>query len=191
MNYGDLNDLQLITLLQEENEDAFSEMYKRYWKAIYTMAFTYVKSSETAQDIVQDIFVKLWTRKENLVGVKEFKPYLFVTARNHIISSLRNKVFHVYLHPDERVEEEILLPESQLLYKEAVEILYRAIEQLPSQQQKAYKLSRYEGMRYEKIAEEMGISKLTVRTHISNALSSIRTYFKSNGLNPLLYLLFL
>src|SRR6478609_2574931 len=141
MNYSAFDDLQLLRFLQEENEGAFSEIYKRYWKGVYLTALTYTKSQEAAQDIVQDIFVKIWSHKENLVNVREFKPYLFVTARNHIIGSLRNKIFHVDLDADEPIEEEILLPESQLLFKEAVNLLHKAIELLPPQQQKAYKLS--------------------------------------------------
>jgi len=185
MDYSVLDDMQLLRFLQEENEEAFAEIYNRHWKRIYTLALSYLKSPEAAQDVVQDVFVKIWMNKENLLHVKEFKPYVFVTARNLIISSLRNTIFYVSLDPDEQVEEELLLPERQLSYKESVNLLHRAIELLPPQQQRAYKLSRDEGMRYEEIAQEMGISKLTVRTHMTNALSFIRKYLIDNAVHPI------
>lgn len=191
MNYPALDDIELIKILQEENEEAFAELYNRYWKRIYTMALSYTRSPEAAQDIVQDVFLKIWIKKENLLQVREFKPFLFVTARNLIISSLRNRVFHVNLDPDEQVEEETFLPERQLSYKESVGLLHKAIDLLPPQQQRAYRLSRNEGMRYEDIAQEMGISALTVRTHITKALSFVRKYLTDNSVHPVLLLMIL
>ena len=188
MNYAGMEDLQLLKLLQEEDRLAFAEIYNRYWKRIYTMALTYLKSSEAAQDAVQDVFFKLWTGRESLSQVRDFRPYLFVSARNMVISSLRNKIFHVYLDEEEEIEEEILLPERQFSYKESVDLLHKAVDQLPNQQRKAYKLSRNEGMTYEEIAEVMGISRLTVRTHISKAIQFIRKYLTGNAIN-FIYLL--
>jgi RNA polymerase sigma-70 factor (ECF subfamily) len=190
MDYSILDDKQLLNFLQEENEDAFTEIYNRHWKRIYTLALSYLKSPEAAQDIVQDVFIKIWTNKENLFQVKEFKSYVFVIARNLIISRLRNTIFHLSLDPDEQIEEEMLLPEKQLSYKESVNLLHKAIELLPLQQRRAYKLSRNEGMRYEEIAQEMGISRLTVRTHITNALSFIRKYLTDHAVHPIFFISF-
>ena len=186
-----MGDEQLLQLLQEKNEEAFAEIYNRYWKRIYTLALSYLKSPEAAQDIVQDIFIKIWTNKQSLLHVREFKPYIFVSARNLIISSLRNKVFHVSLDPDEPVEEEIFFPERQFSYRESLDMLHKAIEQLPLQQRTAYNLSRNQGLRYEEIAQQMGISPLTVRTHISKALHFIRKYLTDNGIAPAASIIFL
>ncbi len=186
MNYSKLDDKELLPLIYKEDENAFGEIYNRYWKRIYATALNYLQSSQAAEDIVQDVFLKIWTNKDKLLQIREFKPYLLVTARNLVISSLRNKVFHLYLNSEEQVEEEALLPEMQLSYKEAVNLLHNAIAMLPPQQQRAYLLSRNEGMRYEQIAGEMGISPLTVRTHISKALSFIRQYLVDNAVHPVI-----
>lgn len=191
MNYSELDDGQLVMLLQDGNEEAFAALYNRYWKRIYTIAFPYLKSQEAAQDVTQDVFVKLWTHKEHLAEVQAFRPYLFVMARNMIISSLRNKVFHEYLDGDGPLEEELLLPERQLSFKQSLALLHQAIEQLPPQQQKAYKLSRDEGMSYEQIAQEMDISRLTVRTHISKANQFIRKFLTDNAVHSAVLLIML
>lgn len=102
--------MQLLQLLKEENEDAFTEVYNRYWKRIYTIALTYLKSPEAAQDIVREVFVKIRTNKDVLVQVKDFRLYLFVVARNSIINGLCNKVFHTSTDTYEKEEEEIFLP---------------------------------------------------------------------------------
>ncbi len=190
MSFSNLNDIELLQLLQQDNEEAFAELYNRYWKRIYTQALSYTKSPEAAQDIVQDVFLKIWINRKNLHQVREFKPYLLVTARNFIISSLRNKILHVALDPEEQIAEEMLLPERQLSYKQSVGLLHKAINLLPPQQQKAYNLSRNERLRYDDIAREMGISPLTVRTHISKALDFIRKYMTNNDVSPV-FLIFL
>lgn len=184
MNYSGLEDFQLLQLLREGDEDAFAEIYNRYWKRVFSIALRYIKSPEAAQDAVQDVFIKIWTGKEHLSQVRDFKPYIFVTARNLIISSLRNKIFHVFLGTEEQLEEETFLPEQQLSYKESMDLLHKAIQLLPPQQQRAYMLSRDEGMTYEQIAGEMAISRLTVRTHISKAIQFIRTYLTDNAIHP-------
>jgi RNA polymerase sigma-70 factor (family 1) len=176
MNYSVLDDNELLSFLREENEGAFAEIYHRYWKRIFTKALSYTRSPEAAEDIVQDVFIKIWINKDRLLHVREFRPFLFVSARNLIINSLRNQVFHVSLDPEEQLEEETLLPERQLSYKESINLLRKAIDLLPPQQQRAYRLSRDEGMRYTEIAQEMGISPGTVRIHMSKALSFIRKY---------------
>ena len=191
MHYTGLDDTQLLKLLQEGDEGAFAEVYNRYWKRVNTVALNFIKSPEAAQDAVQDVFIKIWNSRENLLHVRELKPYLFVTARNQIISSLRNKVFHISLDAEEGVEEETFLPEKQLSYKESVALLQKAIELLPPQQQRAYQLSRDGGLRYEDIAQEMGISRLTVRTHISKAIQFIRQYLTDHEVNPVFLLIFL
>ncbi len=84
------NEKALLEQIAQGDEAAFATLYDRHWKRVYTIALQYTKSPEAAQDIVQDVFIKIWVNKENLLQVREFKPYLFVTARNMIISSLRN-----------------------------------------------------------------------------------------------------
>lgn len=191
MNFSGLDDLQLLRLTQEGSEKAFAEIYTRYWKKIYSIAFTFLKSKEAAQDSVQEVFLKLWHNRHNLAHVQAFKPYLFVSARNLIISTLRNNVLLVDLSPGQDVLEQTFLPDRQLSYKESVKLLQQAIEQLPLQQQRAYKLSRNDGLRYDDIAKEMGISPLTVRTHITKALAFIRKYLTENSVSSIVLLLIL
>jgi RNA polymerase sigma-70 factor (family 1) len=191
MSYSHLNDLQLIKLLNEEDQEAFAEIYHRFSKIVYSLAFSYLRSQEAAQDIVQDVFVIIWTKKDNLIHVRELKAYIFVTARNLIIRGLHKNIFFVSLDPKEQVEENLFLPKQQLSYKELVHLLDKAIELLAPQQKRAYELSRNEGMGYEKIAEEMGISRLTVRTHVSKAISFVRQYLIDNGIHPAILIIFL
>jgi len=191
MQYTALSDADLLHFLQEENEEAFAELYGRYWKNIYFLAVKYTKSSEISRDIVQEVFLKIWINRNNLGHVKEFKPYLHVAARNLIINSLRNKVFHVSIENGEEVEEEYLQPEKQLSYKESVILLNQAIEMLTPQQKAAYQLSRNQGKKYDEIASEMGITVSTVKNHMTKAIQSIRDYLTDNNVQPIILILVL
>ncbi len=192
MDYTSISDIDLIGLLQNEDEVAFVEIYNRYWKRVYFLSFKYTKSEEASKDIAQDVFLKLWINKNNLSHIREFKPFLFVSARNLIVSSLRNKVFHVELENEDILIEESLLPDKQLSYKESLGLLNEAIERLPPQQKIAYRLSRNEGKKYEEIALEMGISISTVKNHLTKAIGFVRIYLINNSVhNAILILLIL
>jgi RNA polymerase sigma-70 factor (ECF subfamily) len=179
---------ELIERVSRGEESSFAMLYDRYSKRVYSIALLYLKSPQAAEDIVQEVFLKIWLHRENLSQVREFKPYLIVTSRNVTISNLRNKFFHEYLNVEDQQEESILLPERNLLFKESVDLLHRAVELLPPQQQTAYKLSR-EGMSYEEIARKMGISRLTVRNHISKALDYLRKFLTDHSLHPVLVII--
>lgn len=191
MIYTAYSDLELLEFLKDGNEDAFSEIYHRYWKNVYKIAFKYTKSNELAEDIVQDIFLKVWNNRNHFIHVKEFKYYLFVMARNQVITTLRNNIFNIDIEIKQDIKEETLVPEQQLSFKEAMGIFKRAIESLPPQQKLAYQLSRDSGLKYEEIARRMGISISTVRIHISKAVQSIRKYLKKNDLEPIIVLFYL
>ena len=189
MDYTTISDIDLVGLLQNEDEEAFVEIYNRYWKRVYFLAFKYTKSEEASKDIAQDVFLKLWINRNNLNNIRDFKPFLFVSARNLIISSLRNKVFHVELDEDEILKEDTLLPDKQLSYKESLGLLNEAIEQLPPQQKIAYRLSRNDGKKYEEIAAEMGISISTVKIHVSKAIGFVRNYLINNSVHKAILIL--
>ena len=66
MDYTTISDIDLVGLLQNEDEEAFVEIYNRYWKRVYFLAFKYTKSEEASKDIAQDVFLKLWINRNNL-----------------------------------------------------------------------------------------------------------------------------
>jgi RNA polymerase sigma-70 factor (ECF subfamily) len=173
----------LLALVAAGDREAFTRLYERYWKRIYTLALMYSKSQETSEDLVQEVFIKLWTFRDRLTLIEELRPYLFVMARNLIISQFRKKLLHGSLNITEVdfLKDEFLQPDNQLAYKETLGLLNEAVTLLPPQQKKAYHLSRQQGLSYEAIAREMQISKLTVRTHLTKAFAFIRHYLSSHN----------
>ena len=171
----------LLQQIAEGDEKAFAIIVSRYWNNIYAQALTYIKSGHHAQDIVQEIFIKVWEKRQTLCNVERFDSFLFIIARNYIISELRKKIAQP-LQPDfvDVYKEDSMVPDRILSFKQLREHLETAINLLPQQQKTAFLLSRDEGLSYEAIARQMNLSKETVKKHMCRALNFLRLYIKTH-----------
>jgi RNA polymerase sigma-70 factor (ECF subfamily) len=165
-------------LVAAGDAEAFTVLFNRYWDNIYGAAFALTKSREMAEDVVQEIFGRIWQKREALAAIDNFSDYLFILARNYIFSEfekLRVRQEHVsrLQRYFERREQN---PEHLLLAKEGTALIERAIAQLSPQQQQVFRLSRQEGHTHKEIAALMGISVHTVRNHMIRALQSLTEF---------------
>jgi RNA polymerase sigma-70 factor (family 1) len=178
----------LLERVAAGDETAFRKVFHQYWDNIYGVALMLTKSEAMAEDMVQEIFVKIWQKKDRLPGVVNFTNYLFIIARNHIISELRRLSTHAPFQEEliRYFRDSALSPEQELLKKESEELIQQAIERLPGQQQAVYLLGRDQGLSHEQIAERLGISKNTVRNHMARALQSIRAFLQDHSAGLLL-----
>lgn len=182
----------LLLKIADGDEMAFRQLFNQHWDNIYGVAFTFTKSPVVAEEMVQDVFLKIWLTRHRLPEVKNFSDYLFIVARNHIFSALRKKIYEEPFsdHLKEYFREASNLPDQQLLFREAEHLVHQAIAQLPPQQQLIYSLSRKEGLNQEEIAHQLNISKNTVKSHMNKALQFIRNYLQMHtemGAFTLLY----
>jgi RNA polymerase sigma-19 factor, ECF subfamily len=181
---------ELLTGVAAGNEEAFSRLVNLYRNKVFSHALTFVKSYEEAEEITQDIFVKVWVNRHRLPEVKDFKNYLFILGRNHLVSAIRKKVMDTTANDDEEdIPGTLLLPDHQVEYKETYRHLINGMEQLPPQQKAVFTLSRMENLSHGEIAERLGISKRTVKFHLVQALNFLREYLRYPGLLTLLWLL--
>lgn len=173
-------DHELIIRVSQGDEKAFRQLFNRYWDNVYSVAFAFTKSSVFSEEIVQDVFLKIWLKREHLASVTKFNAYLFTVAKNHIYNELRKKTAEQPFveHLNQHFLESSALPEQQLLVKETKQLINKAVRQLPGQQQAVYELSRNEGLDHAAIAERLSISKLTVKSHMTKALRFIRHYLQ-------------
>ena len=179
------NSDHLISQVAAGDETAFRRLFHIYWDNIYSVAFTFLKSQVVAEEIVQDIFLKIWLKRAQLPAVENFDNYLFIIARNHIYNELRRKTGNRMVEEEENSSS----PEQQLLLKETGRLIDEAVRQLPRQQRTVYELSRNGGLDHASIASHMGVSRLTVKSHMTKALHSIRTYLSRHNILPLEILL--
>jgi RNA polymerase sigma-70 factor (ECF subfamily) len=165
------------------DEAAFRQLFDANWDRIYSVAFTFTKSAVIAEEMVQDVFVKIWLNRTQLSTIRKFSDYLFIIARNHILSVLRKKIMEEPFtdHLADYFKESCNLPDQQLLCRETEALVLQALEKLPSQQQLVYSLSRQQGLSLDEIAARLSISKNTVKSHLSKALHFIRQYLHTHS----------
>jgi RNA polymerase sigma-70 factor (family 1) len=186
------NERELLLTIAKGDEKAFRKLFNHYWNHIYSVAFTFTKSIVLSEEVVQDVFLKIWLKREQLTSIINFKGYLFTVARNHIYNELRKKSCEQSFvkHLEEYFIEMSSLPEEKLFLKETQYLINEAVAHLPVQQRTVYELSRNAGLDHAQIADKLGISKLTVKSHMNKALRLIRqTYQSSTG--ELLCILFI
>ncbi|MBX2925565.1 MAG: RNA polymerase sigma-70 factor [Chitinophagaceae bacterium] len=171
---------EIAMLVARSDREAFALLYDQYWHPVYKTACRYLKSSELAEDLVQDIFMKLWLKREHLLTVASLDDFVFIVARNAIVSALRKKQkTHTITFQKEPLF--IGMPENAdngLILKETETLINKAVDQLPSQQRKIFLLTRKAGLSHAAIADMLNINVRTVNNHISRALHSIQQFLK-------------
>lgn len=165
-------DHELLQLFQAEDDQAFRLIYERYADKVYSLAYLYLKSAVNAQDISQEVFIKLWNKRKEMSGVESIGAWLQVVTRNTVIDSLRKKSESF----ESKEMSTKVSPEEEFLSKETARMLREAIDSLSPRQREIYRLSREEGHSYSKIAGDLGIAQETVKEHMKQALKNIRGY---------------
>jgi len=174
------NEKELILRTSEGDERAFNGLFRTFRNDVYYHALSYTKSAVVAEDLVIEIFTKVWQNRHNLRDVRDFRSFLFILSRNRIISEMRKRIDYELAETENIALADLApSPESRLEAKELEKLLEEGISRLPPQQRTAFTLSRKEGKTYDEIAEIMGLSKRTVNFHIVQALNSLRTFFRS------------
>lgn len=169
----------LLTLIQQNNEKAFASIYSRYHKLLYVLAYKYLKDKELSKDAVQHVFLKLWESRSLLSIQVNLKNYLYTMLKNHVLNEIRNNLTaleKIYELSQETVEYEEKILE-RLEEKELSDQLYRAIDQLPEQKKLVCLYKLKENLSNQEIADKMGISVPTVKTHYSQAIKMLREHF--------------
>lgn len=178
MSNGKQADEHLIDLLRQGNVKAFETVYDQYHAALYRTALKFVKSDELAREVVQEVFIKIWENRAQIRKGYSFAGFLFTATRNHIFNLLKKASREAALKQEILAYAELAdhKTENHLAFREYTRAADEAIEHLPPQRKRIFKMCRQEGKSYEEVALSLGISKSTVRDHMVKALKSIRQY---------------
>jgi RNA polymerase sigma-70 factor (family 1) len=160
----------------------FSELFRQHEHKLYTLALKLTKSDQLAKDIIQEVFLKLWDQRNQLTSILNIEAWLYRVTENKIIDFLRKA------SADNRLKEKIwnqlqqIVNESEqyLAIKEYNQIIQKAIDQLPPQRKLIYQLNKEGGMNYREIADELQLSKHTVKNQLSSAIQSVRNFLVRN-----------
>ena len=177
---------QLQVLIGQANQKAFEDLYRLFFPRLYNFAMLYVHKKEAAEEIVNDIMVKVWEKRETIVAIENLETYLFTSVRNHSLNYLQKySHYHVAIEPETGIGEMVSMndPEKELEWKEISFKLNMAVEQLPEQCRTVFRLIKEEGFRYKQVAEILSISPRTVETQLFRAIKKldviVSTYIES------------
>ena len=168
-----LSDTELIAALKKGEEQAFGEIYERYWKELYRKANHILQDPDASVDVLQDVFLSLWQRRAQ-VDILALKPYLHQALRFSVLKAIRKlKTDRQFYERLMEVTTEIIA-ENPLLFKEQQQLIQNLIDNLPEDCKQAFLLSREQEMTYKQIANLLNISEKTVEKRISKSLKMIR-----------------
>lgn len=171
-----MEEKSLILAVKNDDPDAFRKLFQRYSAKLYYFAFRFLRNQTESEEVVQEVFVKIWNIRKQLNENLSFNSFLFTIAKNHIFNLRRNKINHeafleflapFYSEAEEFAEENIITSDLQ-------EHLQHAIDNLPPQRRLIFKKSREEGLTYPQIASLLHISEKTVETQIRLALKTLK-----------------
>lgn len=183
-----ISEADWIFALKEGNLKAFSELFDRYGKRLYHFSMGYLKSVEDAEEIVQDVFLKIWNIREELLVDKSFDSYLFTIAKNAILNTIRKSkseqayLNYAKLHPDKNVllDDELNFNELEKAYNESVDLL-------SPRRKEVFLLSKEQFLSNAEIAIKMNISVKTVESQMTTAFSEIRKNLRSLGFSGIIF----
>src|SRR5688500_4772475 len=174
---------QLFRRVSEGDRNAFRLVFDLYNGRLTTFIYRLTKSETIAAELVQDIFVKLWVRRSQLADLTNAQAYLFAMASNRTIDHLRKISAESRMLDDlwVRVAHSSKSTEEAYNAKECNHLINEAVVQLSAQKQKIFRLSRYEGLKHEEIADYLSLSKSTVKNHLVETLRHIRAYLHQHS----------
>lgn len=169
-------DSLVIHGLRQGRESAFESLFREFYTGLCVYAKKYVYDQETAEEIVQQLFCKLWEKRETLEIKGSVKSYLFNATRNNCLSHLRHEKIKanyqqetIASHKEESPEFDDMMQTAELNH-----LIQKTIADLPEQCRKVFLMSREEGLKYKEIAEQLGLSQKTVEAQMGKALKRIR-----------------
>ncbi|MBE9601387.1 RNA polymerase sigma factor [Pedobacter sp. MC2016-24] len=172
---------------------AFRKLFDDYRNKVFTYAIRYLKSKAQAEEIVQNVFLKIWLKRDGLIEIKNFGGYLRTVTNNATLDALKKRASE-YKYKNESLQEWSDLDnatEEAILSKDAQSYVAQALEKLPKQQKLVYQMCHIDGLKQKEVAEKLNISPLTVKVHLREAIKGLKVLLKNGEAAPLITFVFL
>lgn len=182
MRPDSFDELKLLQQLIAGDAESFRKIYEYYQGKVFLFAFRLTKSKLDAEEVVQEVFVRLWEKREKIKIEKNLNNYVLTITKNLILDGLKKAAYDKTMQQRIYENMQVLQDASvdQLIEKEFARFYQQAIDRLSPRQKVVFILSREEELTYDEIAEKLGVSKNTVRNQMSDSLKSIREYLASH-----------
>lgn len=168
---------ELFKKIGTGDQNAFREVYERWYAPLYNMALAYTKLEELADDVIQQVFLKIWERREILPGVEDARAWLFTTARFQAFQVLKKEMKqdgYEQKAAEKLYGAKVITPEESLIVADMERVIHQSLETLTDKQRHAYTLSRYEGLTYKQIAALWNVGVPTIKEHVTKAAKVVQ-----------------
>ncbi len=175
-----LNDVLLVNKIKEGDIKTFEYVFRFYYSQLKMYALGITGREDIAEEIIQDIFYRIWKERTNLQIMRSFKSYLYTAVRNQALQYIEHRSVR------ERHKQKVLAdnekglgitqtdPEEQLLHRELEQIINRTLARLPDRRRQIFNLHRFEGKKYKEIAGELSLSVKTVEAEMTKAYQELK-----------------
>jgi len=183
-----IDEKELLIRLRAGDGQAFERLYRTYSLRIFKKLLRLVKQEEIAEELLQDVFMRIWEKRGAIDPDRSFRSFLYMIAQNLVTDLFRRAAY------DRKLLEHLIAGTTELYnpadarddLEESNVILRQAMEILPPQRRKVYSLIKIEGKTYEEVSVLLGISKATINDHMVKAAKSLKSHFGSNQLAVIL-----
>lgn len=172
-----LNDLLIVKKIKEGDIKAFEHAFRSYYSSLSFYALSITGNSEAAEEIVQELFYKVWKERENMHILQSLKSYLYGAVRNQALQycehhEVRKRHQQYILSTGSEASEET--PLNHLEYKELEQTINRTLNLLPERRSRIFRMHRFEGLKYKEIAERLSLSVKTIEAEMTKAYQALR-----------------
>src|SRR5690554_2883724 len=169
---------------------AFYQLYERYSRRLYGFVLRFIKLDSEAEEIVQEVFIKIWESREKIDIYSSFESFLFTIAYNATISQFRKKTSEKkYLEHLKSIQQVENAPDliEEIQYNELSEKVHSLLNEITPRQREIFRLSREQGLTHDEISKKLDISTNTVKKHISNTLAYLKIHLDKELISSLLF----
>lgn len=171
----------LLQQIGEGSQSAYTLVFHRYSKQVFDVAMLYLKDNLAAREVVQEVFLKIWLKREVLPEINDFSHYLFILTRNHVFDGLKKHAVRMKAY-DRLIEQQPVMvndTDYRVQDREYAGIVDKAIATLPTERKKVY-IARKEGFSNEEISNKFNISVHTVKKQMQIAMQTVRNFVKKS-----------
>ncbi len=180
------DDKSLLLEIAAGDERAFRKLFELYKERFYSVALKMTRSNEVAEDIVQDVFMYIWSKRENIIAIENPSSYFFTCVYRKVYQYYRKIALEKKLLENISSQNEFInTTDKRVLDRENKHLISQAVAKLPPKQQLVFKLSKWEELSREEIARQLQISPHTVKNHLTDAIKFIRTFLRDSTLTLL------
>ena len=183
------NPKELLLRVADGDEQAFHQLVLHYSEKVFFHSFHFLKVWQSAEETTQDIFLRIWQKREKLRDVEDWDKYLFIVSKNFLLNSLEKKIHSLENIDQVQSVPSRLNPADQFENKELGALLEKAIEQLPQQKRQVFRMIHQQGLSQDEVALQLGISTRTVRWNLVSAVGGIKDFLYRHAAGELFIVL--